>query len=495
MALRLYNTLSGKIEEFHPLENNEVRMYACGPTVYDYGHIGNFRTFVAVDILRRFLRQSGFKLQHVMNITDVDDKIIRNSARDKKTVQEYTRKYEDAFLQDMGSLNIERPEKLVRATEHIQEMAEFIAKLEKKGIAYRTEDGSYYFRIAKFPEYGKLSKKDFAGMEDGARVDVDEYEKDSARDFALWKAPKPGETSWESKIEQGRPGWHIECSVMSMEELGDSFDLHAGGEDLIFPHHENEIAQSESATGKPFVKYWFHARFLLVEGEKMSKSLGNFFTLRDLVLKGHKPSSIRFLLASVPYRHQLNFTFDGLKQAAVSVERLRNLRMRLATAHFPEGSKPSMAALARETVDRINEALDDDLNTAQAQAAVFEMVRKVNAAADAGEMKNDDVAPMLGALQKFDDIFAVLEDQDETKVRQIVEWAKAENKLENASEEVVDLVNTAQLSDAEIEADIAKMKQSRQARKFAESDAIRAQLAAAGIIVEITKDGIRWKRK
>ena len=469
-------------------------MYACGPTVYDYGHIGNFRTFIAVDILRRHFRQSGYKVHHVMNITDVDDKIIANSARAGLTVKQYTAKYEKAFLEDASTLGIEQPQ-LVRATDHIPEMAEFIARLQEKGYAYRADDGSYYFRIAKFPSYGKLSKKDFAGMEDGARVDLDEYDKDSARDFALWKAPKPGEASWDTPIGKGRPGWHIECSVMSMEELGETFDLHAGGEDLIFPHHENEIAQSESLTGKPFAHFWFHARFLLVEGEKMSKSLGNFFTLRDLVLKGHKPSSIRFLLASVPYRHQLNFTFDGLKQAAVSVERLRNLRMRLTSAQFPEGSKPSMAALARETVDRINEALDDDLNTAQAQAAVFEMVRKVNAAADAGEMKNDDVAPMLGALQKFDDIFAVLEDQDETKVRQIVEWAKAENKLENASEKVVDLVNTAQLSDAEIEADIAKMKQSRQARKFAESDAIRAQLAAAGIIVEITKDGIRWKRK
>src|SRR5690242_17456962 len=420
MALRLYNTLSGKIEEFHPLENNEVRMYACGPTIYDYGHIGNFRTFVAVDILRRFLLQSGFTVRHVMNITDVDDKIIRNSAQQGVSVKEYTAKYEKAFLEDSATLNIEQPV-LARATDHIPEMAQFVAALEKKGFAYRAEDGSYYFRIAKFPAYGKLSRKDFAGMEDGARVDVDEYEKDSARDFALWKAPKPGEAFWESPIGPGRPGWHIECSAMSMQELGETFDLHAGGEDLIFPHHENEIAQSEALTGKPFVHFWFHARFLLVEGEKMSKSLGNFFTLRDLVLKGHKPSSIRFLLASVPYRHQLNFTFDGLKQAAVSVERLRNLRMRLTTAHFPEGSKPSMAALARETVDRINEALDDDLNTAQAQAAVFEMVRKVNAAADAGEMKNDDVAPMLGALQRFDDIFAVLEDQDETKVRQIVE--------------------------------------------------------------------------
>lgn len=494
MPLRLYNTLTNAVEDFKAIHAGEVRMYACGPTVYDYGHIGNFRTFIAVDILRRHFRQSGYKVHHVMNITDVDDKIIANSARAGLTVKQYTAKYEKAFLEDATTLGIEQPQ-LVRATDHIPEMAEFIARLQEKGYAYRADDGSYYFRIAKFPAYGKLSKKDFAGMEDGARVDLDEYDKDSARDFALWKAPKPGEASWDTPIGKGRPGWHIECSVMSMEELGETFDLHAGGEDLIFPHHENEIAQSESLTGKPFARFWFHARFLLVEGEKMSKSLGNFFTLRDLVLKGHKPSSIRYLLASVPYRHQLNFTFDGLKQAAVSVERLRNLRMRLTSAQFPEGSNPIMAALGRETVDRINEALDDDLNTAQAQAAVFEMVRKVNAAADAGEMKKDDVAPMLGALQKFDDIFAVLEDQDEKKVRQIVEWAKAENKLENASKEVVDLANTAQLSDAEIEADIAKMKQARQARKFAESDAIRAKLVAAGIIVEITKDGIRWKRK
>ncbi len=332
MALRLYNTLSGKIEEFHPLEGNEVRMYACGPTVYDYGHIGNFRTFVAVDILQRFLRQSGYKVKYVMNITDVDDKIIRNSARDGVGVKQYTAKYEKAFLEDAASLNIEQPQ-LVRATDHIAAMAQFIAGLEKKGFAYRAEDGSYYFRIAKFPEYGKLSKRDFAGMQDGARVDVDEYEKDSARDFALWKAPKPGETYWESVIGPGRPGWHIECSVMSMEELGESFDLHAGGEDLIFPHHENEIAQSESMTGKLFARFWFHARFLLVEGEKMSKSLGNFYTLRDLVLKGHKPSSIRYLLASVPYRNQLNFTWDGLQQAAASVERLRNFRV--ASDHRP----------------------------------------------------------------------------------------------------------------------------------------------------------------
>jgi cysteinyl-tRNA synthetase len=263
-----------------------------------------------VDILRRFLRQSGYKIQHVMNITDVDDKIIRNSARDGVSVKEYTAKYEKAFLEDITTLNVETPV-VVRATEHIPEMAQFVADLEKKGFAYRTEDGSYYFRIANFPGYGKLSKKDFEGMEDGARVDVDEYEKDSARDFALWKAPKPGEASWDTVIGQGRPGWHLECSVMSMEELGESFDLHAGGEDLIFPHHENEIAQSEAKTGKQFARFWFHVRFLLVEGEKMSKSAGNFFTLRDLMLKGYKPSTIRYLLlAFTPYRNQLNFTFD-----------------------------------------------------------------------------------------------------------------------------------------------------------------------------------------
>src|SRR5207248_8733186 len=375
MPLRLYNTMSAKVEEFRPLQDNEVRMYSCGPTVYDYGHIGNFRTFVAVDILRRFLRQSGYEVRHVENITDVDDKIIRNSAREGVSVKQYTAKYEKAFLEDSATLNIEHPI-LTRATDHILRMAEFIAKLEQKGFAYRTEDGSYYFRIAKFPGYGKLSKKDFAGMEDGARVDVDEYEKDNARDFALWKAPKKGEASWESPIGRGRPGWHIECSVMSMLELGESFDLHAGGEDLIFPHHENEIAQSEAATGKPFVHFWFHARFLLMEGEKMSKSLGNFFTVRDLVLKGHKPSSIRYLLASVPYRHQLNFTFDGLQQAATSVERLRNFRVRLTAGTFPDGAGNDMQALASSTMERMRAALDDDLNTAQAQAAIFDMVRR-----------------------------------------------------------------------------------------------------------------------
>ena len=494
MALRLYNTLSGKIEEFHPLDGNCVRMYACGPTVYDYGHIGNFRTFIAVDLLYRFLRQSGYDVRYVMNITDVDDKIIRNTARDGVTVQLYTAKFVQAFLEDSATLSIEQPI-LVRATEHIPEMADFIAELEKKGFAYRTDDGSYYFRIAKFPEYGKLSKKDFAGMNDGARVDVDEYEKDSARDFALWKAPKPGEASWDTVIGPGRPGWHIECSVMSMEELGPSFDLHAGGEDLIFPHHENEIAQSESLSGQQFAHYWFHARFLLVEGQKMSKSLGNFFTIRDLVLRGHKPSSIRWLLTQVPYRNQLNFTFDGLKAAASSVEKLRNFRFRLTSMQFQAGANPAMAQLADETIALMKNALDDDLNTAEAQAAMFDMLRKVNTALDAAEVRQDDIKPLLTALEKFDEIFGVLKDDDQPKMKVVLDWARAEGRESEISPELLEIAGSTQLADEQVNQKLAEMDVARKARKFKESDAIRAELVAAGIIVENTKDGVRWRRK
>ena len=494
MALRLYNTMSSQVEEFRTLRDKEVRMYACGPTVYDYGHIGNFRTFIAVDMLQRFLRQSGYTVRYVMNITDVDDKIIRNAARDGISVQQYTAKYEKAFLEDAAMVGIERPT-LVRATEHIDEMADFVASLVEKGLAYRTDDGSYYFRIAKFPQYGKLSKKDFSGMLDGARVDVDEYDKDSARDFALWKAPKPGEAFWESSIGPGRPGWHLECSVMSMQELGESFDLHAGGEDLIFPHHENEIAQSESLTGKMFARFWFHVRFLLVEGEKMSKSLGNFYTLRDLVLKGHKPSSIRYLLASVPYRNQFNFTFDGLKQAAVSVERLRNFRQRLSAGNFPPGSNPGMQTLAGETIDRIRVSLDDDLNTAQAQAAIFEMVRSANSALDSGQIKKDDAMPLLAGLEKFDEIFAVLKDDDLPKMRSTLDWARTEGREKEISPELMEIAGSARLSDEEVNRKLAEMEAARKARNFQLSDAIRAETLTAGIIVENTKDGVRWRRK
>ncbi len=495
MAPRFFNTLTNRVEEFQPLDDNLVRMYACGPTVYDYGHIGNFRTFVFVDVLRRFLRQSGYQLRHVMNITDVDDKIIRNAAKQGVSVNEYTRKYTEAFLEDMATLHIERPEVMPRATDHIEEMARFIAELAKKGIAYRADDGSYYFRIAKFPDYGKLSKKDFHGMEDGARVDVDEYDKETARDFALWKAPKPGEASWETSIGPGRPGWHIECSVMSMKYLGESFDIHLGGEDLVFPHHENEIAQSEALTGKPFAHLWMHGRFLLVEGEKMSKSLGNFYTLRDLVLLGHKPSSIRYLLTSVPYRKQLNFTFDGLKQAAQAVDRLRNLKLRLETEQFPDGASPEMQQLAARTISAMHDALADDLNTAQALGTMFDMVRDANAAADSGKLYKADTAPLLDALAKFDEIFSVLRDDDAAAVKRILDWARAEGRESAITPEAAEIAAGATMSDADIDRLITEMQQARKSRNFPRSDALRNELNQAGIIVEITKDGARWKRK
>jgi cysteinyl-tRNA synthetase len=489
MAMQLYNTLSAKVEDFSPSVDNTVRMYACGPTVYDYQHIGNFRTFVAVDILRRFLRLSGFKLQHVMNITDVDDKIIRNAAREQKSVKDYTRTYEEAFVEDMHTLNLEAPEHLVRATEHIPEMVRFIQELEQKGFAYRTEDGSYYYRISKFPEYGKLSKKDFSGMEIGARVDVDEYEKDNARDFALWKSPKEGEAFWETAIGKGRPGWHIECSVMSMRYLGPSFDLHAGGEDLAFPHHENEIAQSEAVTGKIFARFWMHVRFLLVEGEKMSKSVGNFFTLRDLLLKGHKPSSIRYLLASVPYRRQLNFTFDGLKQAAHSVERLRNFQSRLEMSQLPPGRHQQIQDQAGQAIHDMRKALEDDLNTAQALAAMFDLVREANSAADRGELRQEDKAPLLEALRQFDEIFAVLKDDDAEKTNRSLQWARSHGKLDEAN------LPVEAIADDKVDQLVAERTAAKKARDFARADAIRAQLSEAGIVVEDTKDGIRWKRK
>jgi len=374
-AVELFNTLSGTVETLVPVGKPALRMYACGPTVYDYGHIGNFRTFLHVDVLRRFLRQQGMAVEHVMNVTDVDDKIIRNAGNAGLPIAEYTAKFERAFFEDMDALGVERPEHIAHATECIPEMVLLIETLAAKDVAYQTEDGSWYFRIAKFSEYGKLSKKDLDNIEDGARVDVDEYEKDAARDFALWKAVKGApngkpEPSWDTALGAGRPGWHIECSAMAMKFLGESFDLHAGGEDLMFPHHENEIAQSESATGHTFARHWMHVRFLLVEGKKMSKSEGNFYTLRDLLLKGYRASAIRFLLISVPYRHQLNFTFDGLTQSTNAIERLRTFHQRLLKGAWPaEGANAALAGLIAKAQTDYTAALSNDLNTAEAHAA------------------------------------------------------------------------------------------------------------------------------
>ena len=475
-----------------PSAGRALRMYCCGPTVYDYGHIGNFRTFLHVDVLRRFVRQQGIPVNHVMNITDVDDKIIRNAAAAGLPIAQYTARYERAFFEDLDALNIEHPEHFSRATGCIPEMVSLIEKLAAKDIAYQTEDGSWYFRIARFPEYGKLSKKDFEGIEDGARVDVDEYEKDAARDFALWKAVKPGEQFWDTPLGKGRPGWHIECSAMATKLLGDDIDLHAGGEDLMFPHHENEIAQSESASGKPFVRHWMHVRFLLVEGRKMSKSEGNFYTLRDLLLKGYRASAIRFLLISVPYRNQMNFTFDSLTESTNAVDRLRTFHQRMLKGGFPEGLDPDIAAATAKAEHDYTAALANDLNTAEARAAIFDLVRAANSAADAGTLRADNVAQILKVLALFDGVFAVLEDKDAAITRAALAWAEAEGRLNEADPS---LVATLSLSDADIGALVAERTQAKKARNFARADAIRNELLEKGILIEDSKDGVRWKRK
>jgi cysteinyl-tRNA synthetase len=492
MTLRLFNTLSGQTDELVPADGNELRMYACGPTVYDYGHIGNFRTFLQVDVLRRFLRLTGMRLRHVMNITDVDDKIIRNSAAAGIPIGEYTPKYVNAFFEDLGFLRVERPEIIARATEHIPRMVELIQRLADLGAAYKTEDGSWYFRLKSFPEYGKLSKKDLGGMEDGARVDVDEYEKDSARDFALWKAAKPGETAWDTPIGRGRPGWHIECSAMSMEFLGESFDLHAGGEDLMFPHHENEIAQCETATHKPLARHWMHVRFLLVDGRKMSKSEGNFYTLRDLLLKGYKASAIRLALISVPYRHQLNFTFDGLIEATAAIDRLRTFHQRLTQGAFADGSNPENQGMAERAKAEYFAALGNDLNTAEARAPIFDLLRASNTAMDQGKFFAEDRDAVLKVLGDFDAVFDVLEDRDAEPTRHAIAWAEQAGKMGDVAPELLARVS---LSDEDIEQLVAERTKAKKMRNFARADQIRNELAEKGVILEDSKDGVRWKRK
>jgi cysteinyl-tRNA synthetase len=491
MTIRLFNTLSNTVENLEPKDGETLRMYMCGPTVYDYGHIGNFRTFLQMDVLRRFLKQQGRKIFQVMNITDVDDKIIRNAGAAGVPIGEYTKKYEVAFFQDLEALGCERPEQVARATENIPQMVDLIERLAAKNLAYQTPDGSWYFRIAGFPEYGKLSKKDFAAITDGARVDLDEYDKDSARDFALWKAAKPGEY-WDTRLGPGRPGWHIECSAMALRYLGESFDLHAGGEDLMFPHHENEIAQSESATGKTLADHWMHVRFLLVDGRKMSKSEGNFFTLRDLLLKGYKASAIRFLLISVPYRHPLNFTMEGLTESASAVERLRTFANRIRGGTWPAGMNAELAAQTAKAQELFTVALAEDLNTSEARAAIFDLVRAGNTAADSGRLFDGNIPTIKEALRRFDEVFAVLEDRDAEIARKSLQWAEEEGRGGEAAPE---LVAAYSLSDQQIDALVSEREQARRGRNFARSDSIRNQLAGLGIVLEDSKDGARWKRK
>ncbi|HEY0703407.1 MAG TPA: cysteine--tRNA ligase, partial [Candidatus Acidoferrales bacterium] len=394
------------------------------------------------------------------------------------SIRDYTEKYIEAFLQDMAALNLQSPEEIVRATDHVEDMVDLIERLQKKGLTY-TSEGSIYYRIAKFPDYGKLSKIDVGGMKAGARVDNDRYEKDDARDFALWKAPKTGEHFWETRIGPGRPGWHIECSAMAMKYLGETLDIHTGGVDLTFPHHENEIAQSEAATGHPFANMWLHAEHLIIDGEKMSKSLGNFFTLRDLFTKGQKPSSIRYLLFSVPYRRQLNFTGDSLKQAESSVERLRNFLTRLKTERFAAGSNPEIEMLARKAEEDFDAGLADDLNTALALAAVFDLVREANTAMDQGQFLQQDAPRIVAAMEKFDAILAIMNDDDADKLAK------------------VGFVPQQQRMPAEqIEALIEQRNAAKKRRDFKQSDEIRKQLSDSGIILEDSKDGtVRWKYK
>jgi cysteinyl-tRNA synthetase len=476
--IRFHNTMSGETEPFVPLVPGVVRAYTCGPTVYDFAHIGNFRTFVFQDVLRRYLKSKGFRVIQVMNLTDVDDRIIQKSAAAGVSIREYTEKYIQAYLDDRRALNLEPPEYIARATEHIDDMVELIQRLTAKGFTY-TSEGSTYYRIANFPSYGKLSKIDVTGMQTGARVDMDRYDKDNARDFALWKAPKPGEHFWETPIGLGRPGWHIECAAMALKYLGDTLDIHSGGVDLTFPHHENEIAESEAATGKTFVRYWLHAEHLLVDHEKMSKSLGNFATLRELFSHGNKPSSVRFLLASVPYRRQLNFSPESLQGAASSVERLRNFVARLRTEKVSEGSSPVIAERAAKAKEEFDRGLADDLNTAQALAAIFDLVRDANTAIDRGEFRQGDAAPVLDVMETFDAIFAVLRDDDAEKLRALGISTSAST-----------------LTDAEVEALVAERQAARKRRDFAASDRLRDQLAERGIILEDSRDGgVRWKRK
>ena len=465
--LQLHNTLSGQLEEFRPMIEGEAKFYYCGPTVWDFGHIGNFRSTIAADILRQYLKFKGLRVTSVMNLTDVDDRIIAKAAEAGQTLDEYTAKYIEAFWEDFDALGCERPEVAPRATRHIAEMAEIIEKLEQRNHAYRSDD-SIYYRISSFPDYGKLSKINFAGNIAGGsqRVDTDKYEKEDARDFALWKAPaNADEPAWDTKVGRGRPGWHIECSAMSMKYLGETFDLHLGGIDLVFPHHENEIAQSEGATGKQFARYWFHFEHLKVEGETMSKSKGNYYTYRDLIEKGFTAPAIRYFLLSVPPRKQLNFTFDALRGAEKTVAGLRDFRARIAEANPRPGRNDQLATATEHALMEFESGMDDDLNTSVALAAVHNLAREVNTALEKDSLLMENQREVLDAIDRFDSVLNVFGEL------------------------------RPQMLDEEIQTLIDERQEARHRRDFKRADEIRDELAARGIVLEDTKDGVRWKRK
>jgi len=461
--LRIYDTMRRNKVPFEPLEQGVVRIYACGPTVYDVPHIGNLRTFVFGDVLCRHLRRKGYEVRQVMNITDVDDKTIAGSERERMSLSEYTQEYTDKFFEDLGALRIEAAWKYPRATEHIQQMQDLIATLIERCHAYEHE-GSVYFDISSFPTYGKLSGivPDARASREYGRLDADEYEREDVRDFVLWKAAKEREPSWESPWGPGRPGWHIECSAMSIEYLGHTLDIHLGGVDLLFPHHENEIAQSEGATGEKFVRYWVHPEHLIVDGEKMSKSLGNFLTLRDLLEQGYDAIAIRHQLLTAHYRRQLNFTLGGLEQSQQALNRLWDFVDRLE--EIREGTEgEDLSGQAEAARAKFDEALDDDLNVPGAMAAVFELMREVNILMGERKLGGQGAAQVLEFFGDADSVLGIIEHEKGAV-------------------------------DEEIEALIAEREQARQDKDFARADAIRDQLAAQGIVLEDTPSGTRWRR-
>ncbi len=476
--MRLYNTLTRQEEPFTPSRDNTVRMYACGLTVYARGHIGNFRTFVAVDLLRRTLKYSaGFQVHEAMNFTDVDDRTILESQKAAVPLREYTDRFIKAFQEDAALLGIEPVEDNPRATDdvNLKAMSDMIAALERNGHTYRS-DGSIYFKIATDPDYGKLARLDHEGIKPGARIDTDKYDKDNARDFVLWKATRPGEPTWDFGVGPGRPGWHIECSAMALRLLGGPpIDIHCGGVDLIFPHHENEIAQAEGATNEPFSRFWFHVEHLLMDdGEKMSKSLGNVFTVKDVIERGHRASAIRFLLLSVHYRKQLKFSWTTLGQAEEAVKRLWDFLLRVDRLIETPGAEGAVDAALREKVasasEKFKAALESDLNVPGGLGVLFELVREVNAAMDAQQLSKADARLIKDSFDRFDQVLGVI----------------ALRRREDAEPPV---------PVAEIEQLIEERHASRRRRDFARADEIRQTLEARGIVLEDSATGTRWKRK
>jgi cysteinyl-tRNA synthetase len=464
MALQFKNSFTREKEEFKPIKDGQVGMYTCGPTVYNFAHIGNFRTFMFEDLLRRYLKYKGYHVKQVMNITDIDDKIIRDSQKEGKKLREFTEPYTRAFFEDIDALGIERVEHYPHATDYIKQMVELVKKLKANGLAYEI-NGNYYYKITAFKNYGKLAHLDMDGLKPGARVAADEYAKESVSDFALWKAwdEKDGDIFWETEIGKGRPGWHLECSAMSMQLLGQHFDIHTGGVDNMFPHHENEIAQSEGATGQKFVNYWLHSEYLIVEGKKMSKSLGNFYTLRDILVKGYSGKVVRYVLISTHYRQQLNFTFDSLEAARSALERYNDF---IANLESYSGGKSDGSAneILHKTRRDFEAALDDDLNISGALGAVFDFIRDINRLKAEDKLSPVERDKALEMVRKFDTVLNFTAGKEESL-------------------------------DSKVEALIQKRNDARKSKDFATSDKIRDQLIAMGIILEDTPQGVRWKRK